>query len=57
MEKRTPHYPLTVVKTMIETGKVKSTMVAREGATAMGFSYDGMLAVVVALTVADSTRA
>ena len=53
MEKRTPHCKLSVVKALIEAGKVKTTHAARVGATALGFDYSGMLAVVLALTPAD----
>jgi len=53
MEKQTPHCKLSVVKTMISAGKVRTTRTAREGATALGFDFDGMLTVVMALTQAD----
>jgi motility quorum-sensing regulator / GCU-specific mRNA interferase toxin len=53
MEKRTPHCKLSVVKALIETGKVRTTHAARVGATALGFDFSGMLAVVLALTPAD----
>lgn len=38
---------------MIESGQVRATKAAREGATALGINYDGMIAVVLALTAAD----
>jgi motility quorum-sensing regulator/GCU-specific mRNA interferase toxin len=38
---------------MIETGKVRATKAAREGGAALGFDFDGVLAVVAALTPAD----
>jgi motility quorum-sensing regulator/GCU-specific mRNA interferase toxin len=50
MEKQTPHCKLSVIKTMISAGKVRTT---REGATALGFDFDAMLTVVMALTQAD----
>lgn len=53
MEKRTPHCKLSVVKTLIEAGKVRTTHAARVGADALGFDYPGMLAVVVALRPVD----
>ena len=53
MEKGTPHCKLSVVKAMIEAGKVRSTKAAREGGTALGFDFDSMIAVVMALTTAD----
>jgi len=53
MEKSTPHCKLSVVKAMIEAGMVRSTHAARKGATALGFDFNSMLAVVLALTTAD----
>lgn len=53
MEKVTPHCKLTVVKSMIEAGKVRTTKTAREGAAALGLDFDAMLAVVMKLTPAD----
>lgn len=53
MEKQTPHCKLSVIKTMISAGKVRTTRTAREGATALGFDFDGMLTVVMAVTQAD----
>jgi motility quorum-sensing regulator/GCU-specific mRNA interferase toxin len=54
MEKRSPHCKLSVVKTLIEAGKVRTTQTARAGAVALGFDYHGMLAVVLALKPAES---
>jgi motility quorum-sensing regulator/GCU-specific mRNA interferase toxin len=53
MEKRTPYCKLSVVKAFIAEGKVKTTKTAREGAAALGFDFDDMIAVVLALTPAD----
>ena len=53
MEKRTPHCKLTIVKAMVNAGKVRATKAAREGGAALGFDFDGMLAVILALTTAD----
>ena len=53
MEKRTPHCPLSVVKTLIEAGKVRTTQSARSGAAALGLDYREMLAVIQALTPGD----
>jgi motility quorum-sensing regulator / GCU-specific mRNA interferase toxin len=53
MEKGTPHCKLTVVKVLAEQGRVRATMTAFAGAEAMGFDFDGMLAVVAALNKAD----
>ena len=53
MEKRRPHCKLTVVKSMVRAGQVRTTKTAREGGAAVGFDFDGMLDVVLALTSAD----
>lgn len=53
MEKSTPHCKLQIIKAMIEAGQVRATKAAREGGTALGFDFDGMLAVMMALTAAD----
>jgi motility quorum-sensing regulator/GCU-specific mRNA interferase toxin len=53
MEKKSPHCKLAVVKTMVEAGKVRSTLSALTGGAALGFDFDGMLDVVRALTMED----
>lgn len=53
MEKSTPHCKLSIVKSLIGSGQVRATKAAREGAVALGINYDGMIDVVLALTVAD----
>ena len=53
MEKRTPHCKLTVVKALVEAGKVRTTHAARSGATELGLTFPDMLDVVTALTLAD----
>ena len=53
MEKQIPHCKLSVVKAMIEAGNVRATKAAREGGTALGFDFDSMIAVVMALTPDD----
>lgn len=53
MEKGAPHCKLSVVKSMIEAGKVRSTMSALAGGAAMGFDFEGIVGVVLALTPAD----
>jgi len=53
MEKRTPHCPLPMIKTLIEAGKVRTTHAARSGANALGFDYAEMLAVVAGLKPTD----
>lgn len=53
MEKNTPHCKLSVVKTLIESGKVRTTQSARQGAYALGMQFDDMIATVTTLTAAD----
>ena len=53
MEKGTPHCKLSVVKVMIEAGKVRSTVSALAGGAALGFDFDGIVDVVKTLTPAD----
>ena len=53
MEKRSPNCALSVVRELIEAGKVRTTHTARVGAVALGFGYSEMLAVVLALDPAD----
>ena len=53
MEKASPHCKLCVVKALVGAGHVRTTISAREGAVALGLDFDGMLAVVMALTAAD----
>lgn len=53
MEKSSPHCKLAVVRAMVDAGRVRTTRGAREGAVALGLDFDGMLAVVRALTPVD----
>lgn len=53
MEKGTPHCKLSVAKALIEAGKVRSTMSALAGGAALGFDFEGIVRVVMALTPAD----
>ncbi|HEV7163982.1 MAG: type II toxin-antitoxin system MqsR family toxin [Gammaproteobacteria bacterium] len=53
MEKPTPHCKLSVVKTLVQTGKIRVTVTAATGAAAMGFGHDGIVEVVMGLTSAD----
>ena len=53
MEKLTPHCRLSVVKTLVEAGKVRVTRSARVGAIGLGLKLPDMLNVVLALTSAD----
>lgn len=50
MEKRVPHCPLSVIQSLVEAGRVRTTYAARSGANALGFDFPGMLAVLLALT-------
>jgi len=53
MEKKTPHCPLSVVKTMIAAGKVRSTLSALTGGAALGFDFVEIVNVVNSLAPAD----
>ena len=53
MEKRTPHCKLPAVKDLIKAGRVRSTMSALSGGAALGFDFDGMVAIIMSLTMAD----
>ena len=53
MEKNTPHCKLSLIKAMIDLGKVRSTRSARESAAALGFDDIAMLCVVKTLSSAD----
>ena len=53
MEKRTPHCKLSVIKALVEAGKVRATLSALAGGAALGFDFDGIVGVVMALTPAD----
>ena len=53
MEKKSPHCELAVVKAMVESGKVRSTLSALASGGALGFDFDGVVGVVMALTPAD----
>lgn len=53
MEKQTPYCKLSVVKALVEAGKVRTTHAARIGANELGLVFSDMLDVVMALTPAD----
>jgi motility quorum-sensing regulator / GCU-specific mRNA interferase toxin len=53
MEKRTPHCRLSVVKAMIQAGKVRITVSALTGGAALGFDAEGIIGVVMELTTRD----
>jgi motility quorum-sensing regulator/GCU-specific mRNA interferase toxin len=53
MEKSTPHCKLPVVKGLTEAGKIRSTISALAGGAALGFGFDGIVEVVMALAPGD----
>lgn len=53
MEKRTPHSKLSVIKSMIEAGKVRFTGSALSGAAGLGLDSRGIIKVVLSLTSRD----
>jgi motility quorum-sensing regulator/GCU-specific mRNA interferase toxin len=53
MEKRKPHCPLPVIRSMTKEGKVRATISAVASAYALGFDFDEMVSVVMALTSKD----
>src|ERR1022692_2929384 len=53
MEKRTPHCKLAVVKNLVAAGKVRATVSALAGGAALGFGFEEIIDVVVALTPRD----
>jgi motility quorum-sensing regulator/GCU-specific mRNA interferase toxin len=54
VEKSTPHYKLSVVKALIEAGKVRATASAFSGARDLGINdLSGMCVVVMSLTSAN----
>lgn len=53
MEKRSPHCQLSIVKALIEEGKVRSIFSALAGGAALGFDFQAIVAVVLALTPKD----
>ena len=53
MEKKSPHCKLSVVKAMIEAGKVRSTISALAGGAVLGFDFQAIVEVVRSLTPSD----
>lgn len=53
MEKARPHCKLTVVRRLLDVGKVRSTASALAGAAALGLDFDAMLNVVRRLQPTD----
>lgn len=53
MEKNTPHNKLSIVRNMLKTGKVRTTITALSEAAGLGLDFAGMLFVINALTIKD----
>lgn len=53
MEKSTPHCKLSAVKAMIQAGKVRPTQSALPGGAALGFNFEGIFGILMALTAKD----
>ena len=53
MEKRTPHCKLSVVKALIEAGRVRATFTALAGGAALGLDLEEMIGVVRTLVPED----
>jgi motility quorum-sensing regulator/GCU-specific mRNA interferase toxin len=53
MEKGSPHCKLSLVKALIEAGKVRSTMSALAGGAVLGLDFGGIIGVIQAMTTAD----
>jgi motility quorum-sensing regulator/GCU-specific mRNA interferase toxin len=53
MEKRTPHYPLSVVSGLIAQSRVRSTFSALSGAAALDIDFEAMVIVIAGLTMKD----
>ncbi|WP_293996337.1 type II toxin-antitoxin system MqsR family toxin [Sphaerotilus sp.] len=53
MEKRTPHCKLSIVKTLVDAGKVRMTQSAVIGGRLLGVDEDGIVSTVLALTPQD----
>ena len=53
MEKHTPHYKLSRIKILMDTGQVRSTQSALSGAVSLGFDFNDMCNIVKSLTSSD----
>jgi motility quorum-sensing regulator/GCU-specific mRNA interferase toxin len=53
MEKQTPHCKLSVVKALVDAGRVRSTFTALTGGAALGLDFEGMVSILQALTPQD----
>jgi motility quorum-sensing regulator/GCU-specific mRNA interferase toxin len=57
MEKQTPHCKLSVVKALVNAGKIRMTQSAVIGGKLFGFEIDDIVATVMALTPTDFYKA
>ena len=53
MEKKTPHTRLHVVQALVAAGKVRATRSALDSAIELDIDFDGMCAIIMALTSKD----
>jgi motility quorum-sensing regulator / GCU-specific mRNA interferase toxin len=53
MEKSTPHHSLKRVKALASSGRVRMTSSARTGGAAMGFGFEQVVAIILALDTGD----
>lgn len=53
MEKGSPHCRLSIVHSLIQAGKVRTTVSALAGGAALGFDFEGIIGVIMALTPKD----
>ncbi|MBL8220301.1 MAG: type II toxin-antitoxin system MqsR family toxin [Bryobacterales bacterium] len=53
MEKRSPHCSLATVKALVADSRVRATVSALVGGAALGFSFEDIVAVVMALRPSD----
>ncbi len=53
MEKRTPHCKLSIVKSLVKEGRVRSTQSARQGAAVLGIDFNGICKIVMSLNPSD----
>jgi motility quorum-sensing regulator/GCU-specific mRNA interferase toxin len=53
MEKRTPHCKLPAIKNLLRERKVRATVSALAGGAALGFDFEAIVGVVMALTSND----
>lgn len=53
MGKGSPHCKLSIVHSLIQAGKVRTTVSALAGGAALGFDFEGIIGVIMALTPQD----